>query len=438
MPAHDHASSASRAARIAFLLAVNVAVLLTLLEALAVAYHFLQTGQFFYGRRIAPAPAEEITAFAAQSVRPLVHPYFGFNYLVQDNAELHYNNHGFLQAAPYVKNSPGCCEFPSRRAPDELIVGIFGGSVAQQFALRAQGSGKLAARLQQDPALAGKRIRILNFASGGYKQPQQLLVLTYYLSIGQPLDVVLNIDGFNELLYGKALWDAGADVSLPGASWPNLVQRFESEAGTQSNFDATADVFYEYQRKHYADAAERCRFGTCWLLNHAAASFFAHRRASLPSGKLAAEAGRPRWFFTFPAPADAKNMDVWDFTAARWADASVLMRDIAAARQIAYLHVLQPNRFLQAASAAGRTDNADEVLRTSVPRAFTAVRQRIPALTSQGVAVLDASAIFADLAPDVYGSDCCHLSDKGDDLMADVVGRALAPLLAARSSQPRP
>jgi len=42
----------------------------------------------------------------------------------------------------------------------------------------------------------------LCFSHEGYKQPQQLLVLSYFLSIGQPFDMVMNIDGFNEVALG--------------------------------------------------------------------------------------------------------------------------------------------------------------------------------------------------------------------------------------------
>jgi hypothetical protein len=49
------------------------------------------------------------------------------------------------------------------------------------------------------PALADKEIVLLNFGSGGFRQPQQLLILTYFFLIGQRLDLVINLDGFNEV-----------------------------------------------------------------------------------------------------------------------------------------------------------------------------------------------------------------------------------------------
>jgi len=117
--------------------------------------------------------------------RPKVHPYFGYVYLPDRGAELHgfyVNNHAFAQSAAYVKENPQCCDFPARRvAKRDFIVGIFGGSVAASFAVTAQQAGDF-------QPIEGSNVRILNFASGGYKQPQQLLVLSYFLSLGQTFD----------------------------------------------------------------------------------------------------------------------------------------------------------------------------------------------------------------------------------------------------------
>jgi hypothetical protein len=45
----------------------------------------------------------------------------------------------------------------------------------------------------------GKEIVILSLATGGYKQPQQLMALTYLLALGAHFDLVINVDGFNEV-----------------------------------------------------------------------------------------------------------------------------------------------------------------------------------------------------------------------------------------------
>src|SRR6185436_13391576 len=67
----------------------------------------------------------------------------------------------------------------------------------------------------RDAFFSGKEIVPLCFSHEGYKQPQQLLVLAYFLSIGQPLDLVVNIDGFNEVALSSLNDQHVLDISMP-------------------------------------------------------------------------------------------------------------------------------------------------------------------------------------------------------------------------------
>ena len=58
---------------------------------------------------------------------------------------------------------------------DDFVIGIFGGSVANELTLLG-GDTIVATLSERRPELAG-RIRILNFGLGGYKQPQQTILL---------------------------------------------------------------------------------------------------------------------------------------------------------------------------------------------------------------------------------------------------------------------
>ena len=79
------------------------------------------------------------------------------------------------------------------RSEGQRLVGVFGGSFAAGVCRHGR---KTFENLLSEP---GKRAVILCFAVAGYKQPQQLMMLTYFLSLGGVLDVVINIDGFNEV-----------------------------------------------------------------------------------------------------------------------------------------------------------------------------------------------------------------------------------------------
>ena len=81
------------------------------------------------------------------------------------------------------------------RKPVNVV--ITGSSVATDLYLRS--AAVLRTELRKSPAAGRPRSQILCLALGGMKQPQQLLALEYFLSLGASFDVVINLDGFNEI-----------------------------------------------------------------------------------------------------------------------------------------------------------------------------------------------------------------------------------------------
>src|SRR5437016_4903792 len=99
------------------LTAINLLVLVVLLEVASVGFYFLKTGELFYTRnkdRVEVTAAQFQTGFQPNgddsALNFQLHPYFGF---ISRQANL---------AAPYKKTNK-----------DQFLVGIFGGSVASQF-----------------------------------------------------------------------------------------------------------------------------------------------------------------------------------------------------------------------------------------------------------------------------------------------------------------
>lgn len=95
-------------------------------------------------------------------------------------------------------------------------VGIFGGSVAAQF-------GGLDTTPQLEQILNGcfqnkktKPFKVLNFADGAWKQPQQVIALALY---GDYLDVAISIEGFNE----HYTVGASLDMTIPAGTFASLI-----------------------------------------------------------------------------------------------------------------------------------------------------------------------------------------------------------------------
>jgi len=150
-----------------------------------------------------------------EATREVVHPFVGF-VSNPDRAP------GLSQYG-YPKSS----QLGRQRTDDRVVIAVVGGSVAQGFA--AAGLPVVIEQLQRDPAYAGKEIVAVDLAVGGYKQPQQLMTLTYLLTLGFEFDVVLNIDGFNEVALHQAE-NGKKQVSLRGvgrspATWSGAFAR---------------------------------------------------------------------------------------------------------------------------------------------------------------------------------------------------------------------
>ena len=78
-----------------------------------------------------------------------------------------------------------------KREPGKLNVVILGGSVAQSMGEASEAAFHRICRVPPN-------VVTLGFA--GYKQPQQLLAVNYFLSLGSEYDLVINVDGYNDIV----------------------------------------------------------------------------------------------------------------------------------------------------------------------------------------------------------------------------------------------
>ncbi len=114
------------------------------------------------------------------------HPFFGYSRpLTQENQSLETLVYGFVER-PELWNL--------EKQPDTLYVGIFGGSVATQAHYFEEKNSVFKKNLNRQ-LKRSKKIRVLNFAYSGYRQPQQFVIASFFLD---KLDVSINIEGVNE------------------------------------------------------------------------------------------------------------------------------------------------------------------------------------------------------------------------------------------------
>jgi len=317
----------------------------------------------------------------------------------------------------------------TKRHAGKLEILIVGGSVAQMFC--QYGTKPLTAVLQRDPRFADEEIRYLMFGRGGYKQPQQLHMFTYLLSMGFEPEVVLLIDGFNEVaLANQNVEVYDAHPAYPSAAhWGHLVRTGGPDA------QALGVLFNAHEvRTRMRSVCERALAWPALL----SSSVFGHwtlteldelRQESVHAQKTYEQYVAKKAEFVTNGP--DWNRDAREPLAesvAVWAESARLMHDICEAREIVFLHVLQPT--LWDPGAKPITPEEKEVGATSkvwlegVRRGYPLLRMVGAKMTEEGLPFVDGSRFFEDVEETIY-VDACHVEHEGNRILAERIGAAL-------------
>jgi len=402
---------------------------LALIESLAFVALWLNDGAAPTGpRRAARITAVlEATGAAVSSGPPLevVHPYLGFVYNPEaDTPALRGFHH-----APISRFGFFGPVAPSRgRRPDRLVVGLFGGSFASWTYLDAR--HVLEERLERDTRLAGRDVVVLGAALGGYKQPQQMLALAYLGALGVQLDVVVNLDGFNEVVL-PTLENLPKGVAL---SYPRnwYLRAAEVQPGPVLRLVARIDAF-ETRRASAARAAlapvlrSSSTAHVLWRVVDRALT----RRIGRAESDLMRAKGDDRSFARTGPPTDlGSRTDALREVALIWRDASLQMDRLARGGGGRYLHFLQPNQYLEGSKPLGPSERAAAVDdRSPYPDLVRAGYPLLQAagmdLAAAGVEFHDLTGLFAGVEEPLYRDTCCHVTAAGSERVAAAVADAI-------------
>ncbi len=260
------------------------------------------------------------------------------------------NNFGFV--SPY--------NLPIDRGNNEFIIGIFGGSVSVWFC--QVGVQHLLDDLRQHEFFKARTLVPLCMAHEGYKQPQQALILAYFLSIGQPFDLVINIDGLNEVALSSINNQQRLDISMPSASHLiPLINLIDKGSLTPERLESLAAVIRYRSRLNNCrrDAQSQSqRGGRCgaWRLSNVADRSL---RAGDPHVRQPPVAtARQLVDRRGSANRRTKRAMLFQEIARNWAQASLLMHSMLAARNVPYVHVLQPNQYHHTSRSFGAEESA--------------------------------------------------------------------------------
>ena len=408
---------------------VNVVVFCVSAEVLALGIFYHAHGWLFYLDPYRPAMAR-IQEGSGDELTPVgLHPYFGPTHRPgipfdvpaemrtgEADEAVATNNFGF----------PSRVNYPFSKTSDrQFLIGIFGGSVGAYFC--SLGAPRLEESLRRSGSFNNREPVTLCFSHEGYKQPQQLLVLSYFLSIGQAFDLVINIDGFNEVALGRINDQYGWDVSMPSHEHLDpLVNVVNQGTLTPAKLESLARIVrYRQQLNDIAERSNRTRFASVeFALRHY--YDFLRRRYEQERVRFDALPSNPPAnspIHITPKVRPRTGAAVYEDIAANWRNASLLMQQLLAARSIAYVHVLQPNQyystraFTSAEKAIAFNDGSP--FKEGAANGYPLLEKALEP------GAVNAVHLFDTVREPVYVDNCCHYTPAGNRLLADFIARAV-------------
>jgi|GEM_PF-335419 len=413
---------------------VNILVFLVFAEVVALGFYFIRDGSLFYTHKKRYKLIEEAGA-NEELTSKRIHPYFGYidrpgwqrdddDFWQDMGVRLRtINNHGLGSPYdyPFVKSNP-----------NQYIIGVFGGSVAERFVLLT--GEELIKNLQKDDFFAKKEIIVLNFAKGGYKQPQQLLILSYFLSIGQQFDMVINIDGFNEVAFGYRNYQRHVDVSMPQINiMEGLINLSDQTTLTPEKLNSLARINqYKTKLNELAAAINDTQVASLSLVLEQYYTVVLHKYEEELHrfNELDTNLSQTSLLFIKPDETVLEDSALFGNIAETWAKSSIMMSQTLHDSNIAYYHFLQPNqhysnKIFSEEEATRALERDQPYYSTLVGLGYPALVDKIDMLKENKVNSYNGIPIFDDKSEIVYIDNCCHYNQLGNEILADFIANSI-------------
>ena len=342
----------------------------------------------------------------------IIHPYLGF-VIDFKNDKKNKETYGFFTTAPPV----------IKREPGKLNVVILGGSVANSMGKPLEAAFTRVCRVHPN---------VINLGQGGYKQPQQLLALAYFLSLGAEYDLVINLDGYNEIVLPVSdNYGVGVNPFFP-RNWNLRINRQPSK----KVLAAIGKVRYLRDLKE-ENLAGLPSSPYRWSAIYGIIKMQQFKKLNWDINLLTYDLIKlqqqevKRFEETGPFFKYDNILQLYEEAAEVWVRGSVLMDRLARANGMAYYHFLQPNQYVEGSKEL----SAEEKQNAYMPNASYSEPAIIgyPILIKHGknelakqVNFFDATMVFAKEKQTIYIDTCCHYNERGKEILADFIMAKIA------------
>jgi hypothetical protein len=358
--------------------------------------------------------------------KEVIHPFLGFVLDPAVNRREDRRARGQLEvtAGGFLRRPGATPEWTGK----PFQIAITGGSVAMLFSL--EGDRTLARVVAEGLGLGPEAIGVQSWALGGFKQPQQLMNLALRLTQGERVDALINLDGFNE-------------IYLPAVdNYPARVAEFYPRAWNQRLHGILDPGRQQILLRISGERQRRQRlartFGGTLVRNSSIAQLLwwkldqrqGHRLVKLDHDLRAVKAEKGGYQARGPFQRYQTTGKLQEASVAEWARASRQIQALCEAEGITYIHALQPNQYVEGSKplsaeelrlAATETSGIATLVSTGYPLLIAAGEE----LVRDGVPFHDLTLAFAAIEETLYIDSCCHVSPRGSDILAELIGQSL-------------
>lgn len=348
------------------------------------------------------------------------HPYVGYTghpgVRPWGNNQPPFNAYGMLS----IFNHP----YPYKKQKNEFVVAVLGGSVAENFANLGE---KHVNRILEEEYDIERKVVLLNLATGGYKQPQQLFHLQFALLSRFELDVVLNIDGFNDLVLAVQNLENGINPLFPSGQHLGLMsklgagldrQMVQSLANYYALYEQELGLLRILNRTPFKYSISSALLGEIWMKRSQAVINQAEYRLVNEAQKRMTQA-----FLGPPLPTAAP---AYETVVNIWQHASRLLYTIAREHDLIYIHALQPNQYVEGSKPLSAHErkiayNPQNPWGRLVREGYIVLRKAGEQLKIEGLPFYDLTMLFQDNKEDIYTDSCCHFGKEGNSILAQQI-----------------
>ncbi len=326
------------------------------------------------------------------------HPFFGFNYTfyLPSNDKINLNEQLYHSLPPKVEK-------------DDVKILVLGGSVATHLSKNDSSESFKINNIELDDKdilqkLLNKKFKtnkfkVYNAAIGGGKQPQQLFKLYYLYLIKEEFDVVINLDGFNELALSFSENIQIKNNIMYPRNYSRLISTFNSDLSCVVKVNRLTSTY------NYLPVFEL------------------YKLYKIRNCHIKSEGDPNEKDSRFSKMSNFTNLDensYLEYILRLWSNSSEEIESFSNEKNFKYIHILQPNLY----HLGSKKLSKDELQLLTYKKYGDPVSKYYDKFNIQKLNIknkLDLRYVFKDVDKTLYRDYCCHLNNYGMYLIADSI-----------------